>query len=264
MSRLTRCCRRLCCLYQSRWHLCHLLGWNEEGLALSWPPRDTISSGTGLDEEHTQSKVSSRSTWDGSPASIWALQQPWLFPSFEEQQAGDVPRTPGLLTPPLSLQAGSESVVWLCIFSQTSWQHQESPVWVSPTPADVSTWCYGCAISTAHLKSASSHTSPRCWSSQLWPSDMKVRKLRFVSEPPSWQLWLGDCCWGHEGEAHTPRVDLIILIITSWAQTSCFYVRQAEVTFLGKFYTCCFRQYLLAWNSTIHRTSKPPACSKRV
>lgn len=60
---------------------------------------------------------------------------------------------------------------------------------------------------------------------------MKVSKLRFVSKPPSWQVCLGDCFKVHEGEAHTPRADLVILMITSWAQTSCFYVREAEVTF---------------------------------
>lgn len=161
-------------------------------------PEDTISSGAGLDVEHTQRKVSTKSSWgDGSPTHTEALQQTLLFSSLEEHrqemchapQAGS--HLPSHSRPEQRAWFGSE-------YFLIPPHRIKSAVWASPARQTISKWCYGCAISTAHLKSASSHTQrlqPRCWAhscGSLTP--------RWVS----WDLWAshpaGSSVWGIAAE----------------------------------------------------------------
>lgn len=73
MSRLTRSCRKSCCVYQGRQDL-HCLCEQEWGLSLRWHPKDTTALGTGSDEKHTQRKVSTRNSWgDGTPTYMYTL-----------------------------------------------------------------------------------------------------------------------------------------------------------------------------------------------
>lgn len=113
-------------------------------------------------------------------------------------------------TPPLALQRAQRGPT---CFLKPSHSTKREQFWFLLPQQTVSKWCYGSAISTAHLQS----------------------HLTQLTAVPLWQqgegaeiceLRLGDCCWGHKGEAHTPWTHLIILIITSWPQTSCFPVRQ--------------------------------------